>query len=94
MTQEIEKFKQRVRWASLICLLVILTLVLFLPTQCAAEELKPERKVCLFFDDGWQNQYDVAFPILKTCGFKASFAIITGSIGADRGTFTSRMNVD
>jgi hypothetical protein len=36
----------------------------------------------------------VAFPILKEFGFKASFAIITGSIGADRGTFASRINIE
>jgi len=38
------------------------------------------RLVCLFFDDGWQNQYDVALPILLQHDFKATFGIITGSI--------------
>jgi peptidoglycan/xylan/chitin deacetylase (PgdA/CDA1 family) len=71
----------------------MLTLGSSLPTLCAAEASGSHQKVCLFFDDGWQNQYDVAFPILKTNGFKASFAIITGSIGMDRGTFAGRMNV-
>ena len=94
MTREIEKLKQRVSWASSICFLVMLTVGLALPKLCVAEEYEPERKVCLFFDDCWQNQHDVAFPILKTFGFKASFAIVTGSIGSDRGTFASRMNVD
>lgn len=37
--------------------------------------------VCLFFDDGFKNQYDVALPILQKYDFKASFAIITGYIG-------------
>jgi peptidoglycan/xylan/chitin deacetylase (PgdA/CDA1 family) len=94
MTREIEKLKQRVRWMCLICSLVMLTVGLTLPKLIVAEDYGSERKVCLFFDDGWQNQYDVAFPILKTFGFKASFAIVTGSIGLDRGTFASRMNVD
>lgn len=52
-----------------------------------------KRKVSLFFDDGWANQYDVAFPILKEYGFKASFGIIVDYIGLDRGTFWSRMNI-
>jgi peptidoglycan/xylan/chitin deacetylase (PgdA/CDA1 family) len=94
MMWKIGEFKKRVRLAALFCFLVMLTLGSALPTLCAAEEVGSQRKVCLFFDDGWQNQYDVAFPILKSFGFKASFAVITGSIGLDRGTFASRMNVD
>jgi peptidoglycan/xylan/chitin deacetylase (PgdA/CDA1 family) len=94
MTRKSDKRKQRVSLAASFCFLVMLTAGSVLPTLCAAEELGSERKVCLFFDDGWQNQYDVAFPILKEFGFKASFAITTDSIGADRGTFAGRMNVE
>jgi peptidoglycan/xylan/chitin deacetylase (PgdA/CDA1 family) len=36
-----------------------------------------ERVVCIVFDDGWQNQYDNAVPIMDQYGFKATFAIIT-----------------
>jgi len=90
---KIDELEKRVGWTCLICFFVMLTLGFALPTICAAEASGSHRKVCLFFDDGWQNQYDVAFPILKTFGFKASFAIVTGSIGLDRGTFASRMNV-
>jgi peptidoglycan/xylan/chitin deacetylase (PgdA/CDA1 family) len=39
------------------------------------------RLVGLFFDDGFQNQYDAALPVLQQYGFRATFAIITGSIG-------------
>lgn len=53
-----------------------------------------DRRVCIFFDDGWKNQYDVALPVLKEFGFKATFSIITDYIGMDRGTFWSRMNID
>ena len=45
------------------------------------------RLVSLFFDDGWKNQYDVAFPILLKHGFKASFAIITDYIGTGEGVW-------
>ena len=41
--------------------------------------------VCLFFDDGWQNQYDVALPILLQHDFKATFGIITDQIGLGEG---------
>jgi len=37
--------------------------------------------VCIFFDDGWQSQYDIALPILLQYDFKATFGIITGSTG-------------
>jgi len=95
MTRKIDERKRHVSLAFSFCfLLLMLTAGSVLPTLCAAEESGSERKVCLFFDDGWQNQYDVAFPILKEFGFKASFAITTGSIGLDRGTFASRMNVE
>jgi peptidoglycan/xylan/chitin deacetylase (PgdA/CDA1 family) len=47
----------------------------------------------LFFDDGWKNQYDEAFPILKELGFKATFAVITDYIGLERETLLGRMNL-
>lgn len=42
------------------------------------------RLVCLFFDDGWQNQYDVALPVLLQHDFKATFGIITDHIGSGK----------
>ena len=39
------------------------------------------RLVCLFFDDGWGNQYEIALPILLKHDFKATFGVITGSVG-------------
>lgn len=39
------------------------------------------RLVALFFDDAWQNQLDVAVPVLQQHHFKATFAVITGSVG-------------
>lgn len=38
----------------------------------------PGRPVILSFDDGWQNQFDYAFPLLKKYGFTATFFVVTG----------------
>jgi peptidoglycan/xylan/chitin deacetylase (PgdA/CDA1 family) len=46
------------------------------------EVIPPDAKiVCLFFDDCFQNQYDLAYPVLKQYGFKATFGVITDFIG-------------
>jgi peptidoglycan/xylan/chitin deacetylase (PgdA/CDA1 family) len=37
--------------------------------------------VALYFDDAFVNQYDVALPVLLKYGFRATFGVITGSIG-------------
>ena len=37
----------------------------------------PEKSIILTFDDGWKDQYDNAFPLLKKYGFTATFFIIT-----------------
>jgi peptidoglycan/xylan/chitin deacetylase (PgdA/CDA1 family) len=39
------------------------------------------RLVCLFFDDCFVNQYEVALPVLLEYDFKATFGVITGHIG-------------
>jgi len=44
----------------------------------------PERPVALTFDDGWQEQYDVAFPILQRYGMRATFFVNTSFIGYPR----------
>jgi peptidoglycan/xylan/chitin deacetylase (PgdA/CDA1 family) len=43
----------------------------------------PEKPVVLSFDDGWQNQYKNAFPLLKKYHAKAIFYIYTGVIGTN-----------
>jgi peptidoglycan/xylan/chitin deacetylase (PgdA/CDA1 family) len=43
------------------------------------------RLVSLFFDDGFLNQYDVALPVLREYGFRATFGIITGSVSKGHG---------
>jgi peptidoglycan/xylan/chitin deacetylase (PgdA/CDA1 family) len=42
----------------------------------------PKKAVVLTFDDGWKNQYDYAYPILKEFGYTGTFYIIAKSVGA------------
>ncbi|MCX7854822.1 MAG: polysaccharide deacetylase family protein [Anaerolineae bacterium] len=44
----------------------------------------PERPIVLTFDDGWREQYDVAFPILQRYGVRATFFITTSFVGYPR----------
>ncbi len=44
----------------------------------------PQRPVAITFDDGWREQYDVAFPILQRYGMRATFFVSTSFIGYPR----------
>lgn len=70
----------------------LLLICLILPAGCqAAKSSEPEftapdtKLVCLFFDDGYWNQYVTALPVLLRHDFRATFAVITGSIGTGHG---------
>ena len=43
----------------------------------------PNRAVVITFDDGWENQYRHAFPILRRFGLTATFFVFTTPIGTD-----------
>ncbi|HEX4681788.1 MAG TPA: polysaccharide deacetylase family protein [Gemmatimonadaceae bacterium] len=43
----------------------------------------PKRAVVITFDDGWENQYRHAFPILRRFGLTATFFVFTTPIGKD-----------
>jgi len=40
--------------------------------------------VCIFFDDAYKNQYEVALPILLEYDYKATFGVITDHVGKGR----------
>ena len=48
----------------------------------------PKRAVVLTFDDGWENQYTHAFPILRRFGLTATFFVFTTPIGTDKKLMT------
>lgn len=57
---------------------------LSLDEVCDAVENKrgvPEKSVVLTFDDGYKDNYENAFPVLKKYNFKATIFMITGKIG-------------
>lgn len=43
----------------------------------------PDKPILITFDDGYLNNYTVAFPILKEMGLKATIFIVTGRMGVD-----------
>lgn len=50
-------------------------------TGCHKTTNQDKSTVCLFFDDGWMNQYEEVLPVLLEYDFKATFGIITDYIG-------------
>lgn len=51
-------------------------------TKCICEKRPfPPRSVAITFDDGYKNVYDVAYPLLKKFGFKATVFLVAGYCG-------------
>jgi len=54
-----------------------------IPVMCLADLVKLsytnsyKRAISITFDDGWDSDYKIAFPVLKEYGFKATFFITT-----------------
>ncbi|CAB1254325.1 polysaccharide deacetylase family protein [Clostridium sp. MT-14] len=49
----------------------------------------PKKSVVITLDDGYEDNYENAFPILKEFGFKATIFIITGAIDNGKNILTS-----
>ena len=43
----------------------------------------PQKPVCITFDDGYLSNYEIAYPILKEFGFKATISVIGTSVGKE-----------
>lgn len=56
----------------------------------ASNKPVPEKSVVLTFDDGYKDNYENAYPVLKEFGFKATVFIITNCIDKDKGFLTSK----
>ncbi|MDD3223744.1 MAG: polysaccharide deacetylase family protein [Clostridium sp.] len=49
----------------------------------------PKKSVMITFDDGYEDNYTEAYPILKSYGFKATVFVVTSVINSDPGYLTS-----
>lgn len=52
----------------------------------------PPRSVVITVDDGFRSAYDIAFPILKSYGFRATFFIYTDFLGGGRSLTWAAIN--
>ena len=48
-----------------------------LPSELAAGGPLPEKAVMLTFDDGYENNYSIAYPLLKEFDAKAVISLVT-----------------
>jgi len=50
-----------------------------------AREFVPSKAVVMTFDDGYENNYTYAFPLLRSCGFSATIFLATEYVGQNAG---------
>ncbi len=51
-----------------------------------AKRTMPKKAVVITFDDGYEDNFSIAFPILKKYGFRAAVFLTTGTISGSRTT--------
>lgn len=72
-------FEQQILWMQGIGKIVSLDEML-IQQECSDEQDKP--LFCLTFDDGWKDNYEYAFPILKRHGVSATIFLVTDSVNS------------
>lgn len=60
-----------------------------LPSQLVSGEALPEKAVLLTFDDGYADNYELAFPLLREFGCKAVVSVITSYLEQEDPAFLS-----
>lgn len=68
----------------------VITLEQWLRRKTSGEPV-PEGSVVITFDDGYQSDYTLAFPLLKTWGIPATIFLATEFVDSQRSLWTDRM---
>jgi peptidoglycan/xylan/chitin deacetylase (PgdA/CDA1 family) len=58
----------------------------------AASKPLPPRSVVITIDDGFRSAYDIAYPILKSYGFSATFFVYSDFVGGGRALSWAQIN--
>ncbi len=83
-----ETFAEHMRYLRAHCNVVSLE---NLVSAITAKEHLPPRTVVVTFDDGWKDNYDHAFPILKQENIPATICLATSFIGTKETFWTDRL---
>jgi peptidoglycan/xylan/chitin deacetylase (PgdA/CDA1 family) len=81
-------FKIKITISSILLLSVVTGLLVFLPTAGyssisneSINTINNNKILIINFDDGWENHYTIAKPILDKYGFKGSFFVVCNYVG-------------